>query len=81
MRPARDDGKSLIKLLKWRSRKKKKFKKTDLFTVPYRDWIQTEVHDVNSYMTDSEVNWYRSISVRKLLTIGCPVFVVSPIIV
>ena len=47
VRPARDDGKNLFKWLKWRSRKKKKLKKADSLAALYRNWLQTEIHDVN----------------------------------
>jgi hypothetical protein len=62
IRPARDDGKSLLKCFKWRSRKKKKLKTADLVAAPYRNWLQTEVHDVNSYIPDSQVNWYQAVA-------------------
>jgi hypothetical protein len=58
IRPARDDGKSLLKWLKWRSRKRKKFKKKIKLDDLYHHWLQTEVQDVNLYMPDSEVDAY-----------------------
>ena len=58
IRPARDDGKSLLKWLRWRSRKRKKFKKKYLLDDLYHHWLQTEVQDVNLYMPDSEVDAY-----------------------
>jgi hypothetical protein len=58
IRPTRDDGKSLLKWLKWRSRKRKKFKKKLKLDDLYHHWFQTEVQDVNLYMSDSEVDAY-----------------------
>jgi hypothetical protein len=42
IRPARDDGKNLLKWLRWRSRKRKKFKKKHLMDDLYHHWRQTE---------------------------------------
>jgi hypothetical protein len=51
IRPARDDGKSLLMCLEWRSRKRKKYKKKlkqqHLPDDLYHHWIQTEVQDVH----------------------------------
>jgi hypothetical protein len=58
IRPARDDGKSLFKWLRWRSRKRKKFKKKHFLDDLYHHWIQTEVQDVILYMPDSEIDAY-----------------------
>ena len=58
IRPARDDGKSLLKWLKWRSRKRKKFKKKLKLNDLYHHRLQTEVQDVNLYIPDSEVDAY-----------------------
>ena len=58
IRPARDDGKSLLKWLKWRSRKRKKLKKELKPVDLYHHWLETEVEDVNLYMPDSEVDAY-----------------------
>jgi hypothetical protein len=59
IRPARDDGKSLLKWIKWRSRKrqkyKKKLKKQHFLDALYHHWLQTEVQDVHLYMSDSQV--------------------------
>ncbi len=56
--PARDDGKNLIKWLKWRSRKRKKLKKKLNPVDLYHHWRKTEVTDVNLNMTDPEVDTY-----------------------
>jgi hypothetical protein len=61
IRPARDDGKSLLNRLKWRSRKRKKFKKKLKLDDLYHHWLQTEVQDVNLYMPDSEVDAYNDV--------------------
>ncbi len=58
IRPARDDGKSLFKWLKWRSRKRKKFKKKLKVDDLYHHWLQTEVQDVILYMPNSEIDAY-----------------------
>ncbi len=41
IRPARDDGKSLLKWLKWRSRKRKKLKKKLKPVDLYHHWLET----------------------------------------
>jgi hypothetical protein len=58
IRPARDDGKNLLKWLKWRSRKRKKLKKKLKPVDLYHHWLETEVADVNLNMPDPEVDAY-----------------------
>jgi hypothetical protein len=52
IRPARDDGKSLLKWLKWRSRKRKKFKKKLKLDAQYG--LETEAQDGHLYMSDPD---------------------------
>ena len=58
IRPARDDGKTLLKWLKWRSAKRKKLKKKLKPVDLYHHWLETEVTDVNLYIPDPEVDAY-----------------------